>query len=150
MKSNVQYSALQVKTKGEIAEIIVTSSKGKFTPQIKKDGSAKIKIEITVKGSLDSQTGTVNLADPKNTKLLEKAAESVIEKEVKTTISKTSDMSADIFGFGQSIYQRYPKEWKKLKPKWNEKLKNLDIEIDVKVDVVGAGRITQPLNTVEE
>jgi len=99
VKSNIEYSALKVDIEGETAEIIVTSSKGKITPQINDDGSVKIKVEITAEGSLDSQTGTVNLAELKNAKLLKKATESVIKKEVETTINKTRELDADIFGF---------------------------------------------------
>jgi hypothetical protein len=53
------YSKLDVEIAGELAEIIITSSKGKFKSEITDDGSVIVKIKITGKGSLDSQTGTV-------------------------------------------------------------------------------------------
>lgn len=146
----VNYSRLPVEINGKLEEIIVMSSKGKITPVIKGDGAIKIRVEITAEGSLISQTGTVNFAKPENAGLLEKEAERTIKQEIGNTLNKTRETSTDIFGFGESIYRKYPREWDTLKPQWDKLYKNIEVEIDVKANVKGTGMITRPLSPEKE
>ncbi len=143
--SEVKYSTLGVEIDGELLEFLIMSSKGKFTPVIKDDGSVMIRVEITAEGSLSSQTGTVDFSELERLEILEKAAERKIKQEIETTLNKTRALGADIFGFGESLYQKYPREWKTLKPQWEEIYKNIEVEINVAAKVMGTGRITKPL-----
>lgn len=145
VKGKVKYSALDVEFDGVLAEIIIMSSKGKITPVIKDDGSVMIKLEITGEGFMSSQTGTVNMSEPGNAKLLIKETERTIMQEVENTIIRAQELGTDIFGFGESVYRKYPREWKSLEPQWDEIFKNIRVEIDVTAKVKGSGRIAKPL-----
>ena len=140
-----RHSKLDVEIAGETAGIIITSAKGKFKSEITDDGSVIIKVKITGEGSLDSQTGTVNLADPQNIKLLKKEAERTVKQEIEKTVNKTCALGTDIFGFGESVHRRYPQEWEALKPQWDEIYKDIEVQIDVTLKVIGSGKIVRPL-----
>ncbi len=146
----VKYSKLGFELNGELMEIIIVSSKSKTTPVIKDDGSVVIRVKITAEGTLDSQTGSTDFSKPENAALLKKEAERTIVQEIENTINKTRGMGADIFGFGESVYQKYPREWKTLKPQWDEIYRNIEVVIEVTAKVSGTGRITKPLYPEKE
>jgi len=150
VKSKITYSGQEVMVNGELAEIIITSSKGKITPVIKDDGSIMIKIEIMVKGALDSQKGITNFAEPQNAKLLQEETERTIKQIVEDALAKGRALNADIFGFGEALNRKYPKQWKTLEPQWKKILKNIEVETLVSVNIGGTGKITKPLIPAEE
>lgn len=50
---------------------------------------------------------------------LEKRQAAVIESEVKAALRKAqAELGVDIFGFGEAVHRKYPKEWQELKGRW--------------------------------
>ena len=86
---------------------------------------------------MGSQTGSYNFTTVEGMELLKEKMAEEIKAEIKLVIEKTRDMDTDIFGFGDSVYRKYPKEWKTLEAQWNEIFKTLDVEIDVKAELRG-------------
>ena len=68
-----------------------------------------------------------------------------MEEEVQNLIQLTLNKAqkqfhSDIFGFGRTVYQAYPKEWnKQYKQKWDEEFRELKVTIKPKVIVTRTG-----------
>lgn len=129
--------------------IETTRAVSKITAKIK-DNEPSIKIEIKQEGDLDEQTSSKNLANPKAFTALEKAESEVIKNEIMIALKKSRELNADIFGFGDTIYQHYPKQWSKIEKNWDEIYQNIHVDIRVDTKLRRTGRITKPILSNEE
>lgn len=127
------------------ASLEIRKAKSKVTPTLYDDGSVLFQVQIDEMGGLGDQTGTVNLSDPDNVPAVLSATEQAIKDEVQSAVDKSKELNADIFGFGEYIYRKYPKQWEEMKDKWDELYKNIKVEINVKCKADGNGRIVMPL-----
>lgn len=134
--------------KGKV-NIVTTHAKSKITPEIK-DNEASIKIEIKQEGELQEQTTSEDMANPKVLAVLEKSEEDAIKKEVMLAIKKSRELNADIFGFGEIMYQHYPKQWIKMEKDWDKIYENINVDVSVNAKIRRTGRITKPINSKEE
>ena len=129
--------------------IVTIQAKSKITPEIK-DNEPSIKIEIKQEGDLQEQTSSEDLANPKAFAKLEKAEGEVIKEEVMAALQKSRELNADIFGFGDIIYQHYPKQWNKMEKDWEQIFKNIRVDVSVDAKLRRTGRITKPIMSKEE
>jgi Ger(x)C family germination protein len=141
----VKHGGMSIPIDGEFADIVIISSKSKVTPMVLDDGTVKMKVEITGEGFLGSQAGSNNFNVPENAGNLQKMTEQTIKKEIEDTLNKTRAMGADIFGFGEIAYRKYPRQWKALEPQWDEIYKNIEVETDVKIKITGTGSLQKNL-----
>lgn len=133
----------------ESVNVKTTHAKSKMTPEIK-DGKTTIKIEIKQEGDLQEQTSSEDYANPKAFAMLENEEENIIKKEVIAAVEKAKYLNADVFGFGDNIYQHYPKEWVKMQNSWNEIFKNINVDVQVEAKIRRTGRITKPIMSKEQ
>lgn len=129
--------------------IITTRATSKITPEVK-DNEPSIKIEIKQEGDLQEQTSSEDLANPKAFAKLEKAEGEAIKEEVIAALQKARELNADIFGFGDIIYQYYPKQWTKMEKDWDQIFKNMNVDVSVDAKLRRTGRITKPIMSKEE
>ncbi len=145
VRGEITTAIMRVEALGTTASMEIRTAKSKIKPEIKKDGSVKITIEIDEVVGLGDQTGTVNLAEFDNSKDLFEATKHETEKLIWSAVDKSRELNADVFGFGESVGRKYPKEWKELEKKWGEIYKDVEVELAVNVRGDGSGRINAPL-----
>lgn len=133
----------------ENVNVKTTHAKSKMTTKIK-DGKPIIKIEIKQEGDLQEQTSTEDFTNPKAFTMLENEEEDIIKKEVIAAVKKAKYLNADVFGFGDNIYQHYPKEWNKMQNNWDEIFKNINVDVQVEAKIRRTGRITKPVMSKEQ
>lgn len=99
---------------------------------VMEDGQPSIHIKIVQEGNIaNQQFFELTKARPSAIKRLEAELEKVIEAEILTTLNKAKELNTDIYGFGEAIYRRYPKEWEKMEGNWDEIFPSLDVKIEV-------------------
>ena len=125
-------------------------SSTKVTPEMKDDGTIRMKIKIKQSGSLGSQKGEENLATPEKIQQLNQATAQVIREEIQQSIKKARELNADIFKFGESIHKKYPKEWKTLESNWDDLFQKLDIDLEITAQITGVGRLGKPTSPEKE
>ncbi len=75
----------------------------------------------------------------------------VLEEEIRTNVEHAlqkgqKEWGTDIFLFGDAIYKKYPRVWKKLQPTWREEgLRNLKVNLNVYANIRRYGLIMDPL-----
>ena len=103
----------------------------------------KLKIEVNIRSeaAILENTSKMNLNDSKVIKLLQKDLEEEVQNLIQLTLNKAQkQFHSDIFGFGRTVYQAYPKEWnKQYKQKWDEEFRELKVTIKPKVIVTRTG-----------
>lgn len=124
--------------------IITTHASGKIIPQVK-EGVLSIQIKIKQEGDLQEQLSSEDLSNPKAFSILEKREEATIKKEIVLALKKSRRLNADIFGFGDAIYQHYPDQWNKIEKNWGETFQNVPVSINVDAKLRRTGRITKPI-----
>ena len=134
---------------GNMVSMETVRAKGEFSPEIS-DGKVKITIRISEEGNVGEQAGSENLSKLSNVAFLEEQKEKVIQSEVTAAINKAKKMDADIFGFGESIQKKYPKEWANMENNWDEIFPQTEIEIHVDAKLRLMGRVAVPAVPKEE
>lgn len=102
-------------------------------------------VSIEVTGMLGEATGDADISTIQAIKQIEQKTSDVIKNEVEDSIKKVQEYQSDIFGFGQLIHQKYPKEWRAMKENWNEQFSSLKVDVTVKTNIVRAGKANEPL-----
>lgn len=124
----------------------ITRASGKIVPVIK-DGEIRMKIIIKEEGNLGDQSSTNDLSNPKAIESLEKEKAYTIKSEVMLALNKAKALDADVFGFGEAIYKKYPDKWKTMEENWEETFKNIAVDVVVEAKIRRTGRITKPILT---
>lgn len=127
----------------------ITGAKSKIIPEIK-DALIHMKIELKAEGIIGSQTSLQNLTSLPMTAALEKKLAAEIESEILAALKKARDLNSDIFGFGDTIHWKYPKEWKKLEERWDDVFPEVEVELNIDAKLRSTGSISSPAVPAKE
>lgn len=111
------------------------------------DGKPEVYINIKIQSSLTDITGNMDFSKkPELLNEIEEANKNAIEKTVKETIlTAKNDVKLDFIGFGDMIYKQHPKEFEKIKDKWEEIFIELPIKVTVEVEIKDTGLLRRPI-----
>lgn len=141
---DVKSGIIEVESSGNAkVSIEIIGASSKIVPEIN-NNKIKIKVNIYEEGNIGEQTGTENLSKLTEIASLEKKKDEVIKKEVMAAVKKAQELDADVFGFGDAVHKKYPRQWKSLEDNWDEIFKNIQVEVDVKAKLRLMGRIIKP------
>lgn len=130
--------------KGGAVSMEIVSASGKFEPELS-DRRLKMKVAVQVETNVGSMMTTQKLITPPGLAQLARQTEGVVRNEIKKTLDRAQTLKLDIFGFGGAVYRKYPREWKRLEPVWDDAFSGLEVEIRVKAKVRLVGKNTQPI-----
>ncbi|MEK3917953.1 Ger(x)C family spore germination protein [Paenibacillus sp. FSL H7-0331] len=138
--------------KDKLVSIEIKRTHGQIIPQII-NGKIHFLIKIKQKSSMEeSASQGIELKNDIERKLLgfakviENEQEVVIEEEIKKAVRQAQRMKSDIFGFGQALHNKYPKEWKKVEKDWNDKIfPEVEFEVHVQATIRRIGLIDMPI-----
>lgn len=127
----------------------VERSKTKIKPSINGD---KITISATIQpeGVLNETGCDLDLTQPKNIQKLEREIEKQIERDIYKTWEAAKELQADVFNFGGKIHAKYPDKWKTLKPEWDQKLTEIELNLTINASVERTGMINDPFGKIME
>lgn len=130
---------------GNLTTLIIDSS-AKITPILQNDNMT---IEIDIKNSSNIREMTEDLDVMKNPNIMDKLNEiqnNAIKSEVEEAINTAQkDLKQDVFGFGEAIHRSYPKEWKKLKNKWDEEFEHCKVKVNVHSSIKRPGSLNKTI-----
>lgn len=127
----------------EKVSLEIIDASGKIIPEIK-DNKIIMKININEEGNIGEETGTANLIKLTEIASLEKKKDEAIKSEVMAAVKKAQELDTDVFGFGDAVHKKYPKQWKNLENNWDEKFKDVQVEVHVEAKLRLMGRIIKP------
>lgn len=117
----------------------------KMIPRIK-NGEPAASLELAIEGNIAEVECELDLNDRKVlnqvSNLAGQRTKELIEHGIKEVQRR---YASDIFGFGEKFHQKYPKYWRKWKSEWNDHFSQMDIEVNIKYEIKGRGRIINPI-----
>lgn len=129
---------------GGKASLEIIDSRTKVTPQVK-DDQISIKIEVVITSNLGGTTGFTDLTTPLFMASLRRRQAAVVRSEIMQAVEQAKEWKADFLKFNEVVYRKFPREWKKLEPRWDEVFPNIDVQIEVKSEVRLSGLTTNPV-----
>lgn len=146
LRDEMEAYTVSVKPEGVKGEISLNpvSAHIKMVPRIQNE-KWKMLVKVDTEGAVVQNGTNLNLSNPQLIKDVEKAYEKVIEKRIKLALQKVQhEMKADIVGFAEEFYRKYPKQWKQVENHWDEKFPEVEVNIDVEAHIRRQGYISTP------
>ncbi len=123
----------------------ILNSSGRIKPELA-NGQLKIKVEIRASASLGDADCFVDILDENTWDSINKRQAEAIREDILISLQQAQKLKADIFGFGDAVFKKYPREWKDIKPDWEEIFSALEVEIDVQTTLLRPNMILQSVN----
>ncbi|MFD0681165.1 MULTISPECIES: Ger(x)C family spore germination protein [unclassified Paenibacillus] len=104
------------------------------------NGEPLILIGVVIESNIGEVECKIDITEPDTIVWLEHEAEKKLRNLLQHTINKVkSKYNVDVFGFGQAVYKKDPKVWKKLKGEWKERFPRLKVNYDINVTIRRTG-----------
>ncbi|PYE50794.1 Ger(x)C family spore germination protein [Paenibacillus barcinonensis] len=115
------------------------------------NGKVSVTIRLYAKGVIvDNESDYGDRREKEILNLIEATHQKIkedIEEGVRLVQKK---FRADILGLGRSIHQHLPKEWDKIKGRWDVLYPEVEVEVDPHVIIENVGIVNKPIGVVEE
>ncbi|MEH7491590.1 Ger(x)C family spore germination protein [Neobacillus niacini] len=110
---------------------------------ILKQGELRLDVDVVTDLSVIENDSKLNLFETKVIEEIQTYAEEKISKRIEMIVEKAQkEYESDIFGFGQSVYKKYPKEWNThYKENWENEFVQTKVTIHSKAFVRRIGLI---------
>ncbi|OIK08345.1 spore gernimation protein GerC [Bacillus sp. MUM 116] len=151
LRNEIEVTAVTVSPKkGETITLDPIRETSKLLPSIYK-GKWKVLLQVTSEGTIVQNGSNLDVMSPSITKEIEKELEKDIKKRIDLSIKEVKQgMNLDVFGFADAFHRKYPKEWEKVKDRWDEVLPKVNVKIDIKTRIRRPGLSTTPAGFKEE
>lgn len=133
------YFGCQKDNKDYKSAIRVHQSKSKLKPFLSNDGHLVMRVDVTATGTLVENACPNDPSQPKDLRALEQAASTKITNLITESFHSAVQKKADVFLLADTIHKHNPKLWNQVKPNWDEKFANLQLEANVKVKIARIG-----------
>ena len=107
----------------------------------------RIELKVKLHGRIQEFGGPGNLdTESELTRSLERRAAGAVRNRIEAMLSRSQELKADVFGFGNLIYRKNPRLWQKIGPRWDEEIyPQLKIDLVVEFRILHAGLVKNPL-----
>lgn len=109
----------------------------------------KLKLKIKGTATISEVHCNYDLTNPKTIKEIEKKLNKQVTKDTNNIIKKFQNLNTDIFGFKDMYYKNYYKEFNKIKDKYDETFKNMELDITSNVKIIAKGNIEGDIYEME-
>ncbi|WP_055665970.1 Ger(x)C family spore germination protein [Desnuesiella massiliensis] len=133
------------KTANGILTQKVIKGKAKIIPKIT-NGKIKIIIDIYEEGLIGENDSNIEMNSTEAINSFENQFEMEIKKQVEACLKRVQqEYKTDVFGFGEEIHKKLPRQWKEIKDSWEEIYPGVNIEVNAKVKLRATGKIIDPI-----
>ena len=137
LRNNIRLATVTVKPKEAkgLVSLNMQNASSELIPIIK-NGKWKMLLKADAEADVIQNTTPLDMSDPVVIKSLQKQLKKEIEDKVNLALGHVQkELKADIFGFGDAFYRKYPKLWKKEKDHWNEIFPNIEVTIEPNIKI---------------
>jgi spore germination protein KC len=122
----------------------VIKAAGKFQPKLR-DGAVIMEIEVAAQTNLVEVLVPENWSTPEKLRQLGAIGSAIIRREILAAWKVARRLNADIYGFGEAVGRKYPREWKAMEPRWDQIFPKIKLAIKVETQVVKTSELIKPL-----
>ncbi|KYD31800.1 Ger(x)C family spore germination protein [Parageobacillus toebii] len=152
LRNEIKEANITIKPKGEKGNITATLIRAhtELIPKYEK-GKWKMIVKATAEDDIILNGTKLDLLNPKYTKMIEKELAKETNKRIRNTLKKVQkEMKADIFGFAEVFHRKYPREWNRVKDRWEEIFPDVEVVVKTKAYVRRPGIDTAPQGLPEQ
>lgn len=148
LKNEVKEGVLDVKT--DTARISL-EIKGNNTKIKVKPAGNQIIFDITVETRtvVDEVIGSAEFSELAVLNEIKRISEVQLKEKLWNIIEKARQMRADIFRFGQKLYENDPRKWNEIANDYDTVFANIQVNLNVKIDILNTSVIYKHLNEGE-
>lgn len=134
----VSSGVIDVYINNKPAALEIQSAKSKLSVT-EKDGKPQMNVDISFTTRL-SENESNSYVDENFSKLVTQLQNEAVKKEVQAALDASlKKYNADIFGFGERIYQMKPQLWASISQSWKKDLKTLQVNTTVNSQMLNVG-----------
>jgi spore germination protein KC len=152
VKDKIDTAAVTIQpeeSEGYISFMLINSHT-KLKPEIK-DGKWKMNIVIEADDDIVENSTRLDMMSVDNVKEIRKQLEKRIRDRIYDSLEVIQkDYKTDVLGFDDAFHRHYPKEWEKVKDKWDEKFQDVEVVVDANITITRPGRSTTPQGVPKE
>ena len=116
-----------------------------------KDDKVTVTVQLYAKGVVvDNESNYGDLREKEILKLNDAIHKKIKEDIVEGIRLIQQKYHADILGIGRSIHQHLPKEWDKMKDRWDDIYPDVEVNVIPHVIIENVGVVNKPIGVVEE
>lgn len=139
----VKESSMSVNTDLGKAAFQIIHINTKREVKLRPDGGVQVALDVDARMRISELHGFGQTDVKDLIPYLTEAAKEEIRQRIIDTFEEARELNADIYGFGTSVYRKYPKEWKTMKGRWDEIFPDTQVDVQVEVQIPGTGQIVQ-------
>lgn len=128
--------------------IEITDSNSQLKPKIV-NGKQQMDVNLNIDATLREITCPNIDLDVEQFDKLNQLLEQEITQQITSALNKAQkEWQADIVGFGEAFYKKYPQAWKQLAPTWSDGgLKDLEVNLNIRANIYRFGLFYDPIST---
>jgi len=110
------------------------------------DGKPEIKLKLWMEGNIADLQCNLNPGNPAALEELQRIGEKQQVLLIQKALQKIQhQLKSDALGFGEAVHRSYPKEWKKLKDRWDDVFPDVPVHIDSTLRIRNTGTMNQSM-----
>lgn len=112
---------------------------------LREDGGVKVELSVRATLNVVELSGLEKMTAEELLSCLEQMAQDEIQQKITGSFEAARRLGADIYGFGTSVYRKYPKQWRAMKDRWDEIFPDIELNVNARVRIPGIGQVGRPL-----
>ncbi|WP_126428175.1 Ger(x)C family spore germination protein [Brevibacillus marinus] len=120
----------------------------KYSPVVRGD-DLRMNVQVRATGIVTSNQSTYDLTYRVNMLQVERKAEALIKRVIERSIQLAQKHHSDPIGFGRLIYRQHPREWKRIRERWQELYPKVRVHVSVLARIEHPGAVTEPMGIQE-
>ncbi|MDD9267065.1 Ger(x)C family spore germination protein [Paenibacillus sp. GCM10023248] len=144
------------KQKGFIITSYITQGNGNISLNMQKldrrirvnlvNDQIQIEVRLVGKGSIVENNATLDPTARKDLQIIQDEFNLTTQNSVQQLIDKVQkEYKTDIFGFGEVVHRKYPKQWKNLEKDWSHTFSQLQVSVKVDIHCKEPGQTTSSI-----
>lgn len=127
----------------------ILRSKTNMRPEIR-EGQVYMTLQVEVESNLDETSRPLDLEKTETMSQLEGILASAVQGEIDAALKKAQqEYQSDVFGFGEALSRKYPRQWEEMKPRWPQIFPTVQVQCQIKAKIRRTGTIGQPAKSKE-
>ncbi len=150
LTNNMGNGIVNLNDGGALSVIRIASSKAEILPSFE-DEKLKFEVKLRFKNTLIQASEQTDIGKADQLKKTEEQFNRQMEDLFEKVIQKAqTEFQSDIFGFGNAVHRKLPKQWKKLKETWDDTFSAAKVHVTVQSDIERGGQMKEPLLAEEK
>jgi len=141
LRDEIRYSVVTFSPEGSdgYLSFYLLRSHTKLVPRIEGERWS-MTVKIRTENDVIENTTALDLLEPDVTRKLEAELERAIERRVGQALERLQHvLRTDVMGFADAFHRKYPREWRKVRDRWDKKLPEVEVGVEVDANILRPG-----------